>query len=524
MANTPVPVPEEKEGLFQKFLDIVEIIGNKFPSPFVLFCILGVIILIVGGVLDGTSASFVGKGGKMQTVKITSLLNADGFRFILTDMVKNFINFPPLGLVLTMTLALGLAESTGMIGALVRKMLLGVPGWAITAMIFFIGINGNIASDASMVFVPAAAAAVYASMGKNPILGMSAAFAATSAGFSANVLPAGTDALLAGITQSVINNVPATANCQAHPLMNYYFMSTSVLILLITGTIIAEKIVGPRLDKLEFKTLDGEDAKSSPTVTPEENRGLRFAGLAALSFIVVLCLLTLPTGALLRDPKTGNILPSSPFVAGIIPILFCFFFIIGVSYGIGRGNIQKESDVPKYMAKGLEGVLSFMVTGFAAGQFVAWFNKSNVATVVAVRGAEFLQSMNFTGIGLIISLILLSSFVDLFVISGSSKWIILAPIFIPMFGLLGYEPALTQAAYRIGESSVNTVTPLNYYVPVMFGIMAKYLKDQKHVGMGTLMATQIPYALGFLVVWSLYLFVFIALDLPLGPGCGIYIR
>ena len=165
-----------------------------------------------------------------------------------------------------------------------------------------------------------------------------------------------------------------------------------------------------------------------------------------------------------------------------------------------------------------------MVTGFAAGQFVAWFNKSNVATVVAVRGAEFLQSMNFTGIGLIISLILLSSFVDLFVISGSSKWIILAPIFIPMFGLLGYEPALTQVAYRIGESSVNTVTPLNYYVPVMFGIMAKYLKDQKHVGMGTLMATQIPYALGFLVVWSLYLFVFIALDLPLGPGCGIYIR
>ena len=196
---------------------------------------------------------------------------------------------------------------------------------------------------------------------------------------------------------------------------------------------------------------------------------------------------------------------------------------MSTAFGIGKGLIKNEGDLTRALISGLSGSLSFIVTAFSASQFVAWFNKPQIATVVAVKGANFLQSMEFTGIALVVSLILLSALVDLFVISGSAKWLVLAPIFVPMFGLLGYEPALTQAAYRIGESSVNSVTPLNYYVPVMLGIMAHYMKDDTKAGMGTLMATQIPYALAFLVSWTLWLVLFIVFNLPLGPGAKIFL-
>lgn len=524
MSNTgqaqPVS-PKEKSSWFQRTLDVIEFVGNKFPTPFVLFSLLALVVLLVSAVFEGTAVSYLGKGGKMIDVKVVSLMNADGFRYIITSMVKNFVNFPPLGLVVVMMLAMGLSEATGFVSALVRKILLGVPAWAITATIFLVGINGNLASDAAMVFVPAAAAAVYAGMGRNPILGMSVAFAATAAGFSANFLPAGTDALIAGITQTAVGSIPATAKSPVHPLINYYFMSSSVIILTVVGTLVAEKVVAPRLAKLNLRDIAVDTAEHK--LTAEENKGLRYAGLAALVYVLLLLLLMVPEFGWLRDPKTHTLIPKSPFIDGIIPILFCFFFFVGIAFGIGKGAIKTERDVSDLLSKGLAGSLSFIVTAFAAAQFVAWFNKTNLATVIAVKGADILQSMHFTGIALVIALILLSAFVDLFVISGSAKWLVLAPIFVPMFGLLGYEPALTQAAYRIGESSVNAVTPLNYYVPVMLGIMARYLKEDEKAGMGTLMATQIPYALAFLVSWTAWLIVFMMFNLPLGPGAKIFL-
>lgn len=512
---------EDKKSGFQRFLDVVETVGNKFPSPFMLFSILAMIVLFLSFIFEGVSATYIGKGGTPAVVKVVSLLNADGFRYILTDMVKNFINFPPLGLVVVMMLAMGLAEATGLVSAFVRKIMLGVPSWAITVTIFILGINGNLASDAATVFVPAAAAAVFASMGKNPLMGMSVAFAATQAGFSANFLPAGTDALLAGITQSAIKTVPQTANSPVHPLINYYLMSSSVVILAIVGTFIAEKVVGPRMDRLHPMSFDL--SASDHALTPEEHKGLKYAGWATLGYVVLLLVLMVPENGLLRDPKTHAIIPNSPFLSGIIPILFFFFMTIGIAFGIGKGSIKKEADIGKYMGQGLAGVLSFIVTAFSAAQFIAWFNKSNLATVLAIKGAELLKAFDFTGIPLIIALILFSAFIDLFIISGSAKWLILAPVFVPMFGLLGYEPALTQAAYRIGESSVNSVTPLNYYLPVMLGIMAKYAGDNK-VGMGTLVAMQLPFGIGFLLSWTAWLLVFVLFNLPLGPGVGVFLK
>lgn len=510
-------------GFFQRLLDCIELVGNKLPSPFILFSLLAVAALLLSAVFEGTAVSFVGKDAKQTTVKVLSLLNADGFRYILTSMVPNFINFPPLGLVVVMMLAMGLAENTGLVSAFVRKVMLGAPPWAVSGIIMFLGLNGNLASDAAMVFMPAAAAAVYAGMGRNPILGMAIAFAATAAGFSANIIPAGTDALIAGITATAIKVIPQTANSPVHMLINYYFMSSSVIVLTIVGTIVAEKVVGPRLDRIFPSLSVDENARKEHLLTAEENRGLRWAGWTALAYILLLLALAVPETGLLRDPKTHSIVPSSPLLSGIIPILFFFFMSVGLAFGLGKGVIAKESDVPKFMASGLQGMTGFLVTAFAAAQFIAWFTKSNLATILAVRGAEFLSHTGFTGIPLILGFILLSGFVDMFMMSGSAKWLIMAPIFVPMFGLLGFEPALTQVAYRIGESVTNPISPLQYYVPVMLGIMSRYIKDDTRTGMGTLMATQMPFAVWFLIAWTAWLLVFVLLNLPLGPGAKIFL-
>jgi aminobenzoyl-glutamate transport protein len=516
-------IEQPSMGLFQRLLDCIEVVGNKLPSPFILFSLLAVAALLLSAVFEGTTVSFVGKDAKQVTVKVLSLLNADGFRYILTSMVPNFVNFPPLGLVVVMMLAMGLAENTGLVSAFVRKVMLGAPSWAVSAIVMFLGINGNLASDAAMIFMPAAAAAVYAGMGRNPILGMSLAFAATAAGFSANIIPAGTDALIAGITATAVKVIPQTANSPVHMLINYYFMGSSVIILTIVGTVVAEKIVGPRLDRIFPNLSLDASAQQEHLLTPEENRGLKWAGWAALAYILLLLVLAVPETGLLRDAKTHTLVPSSPLLSGIIPVLFFFFMSVGLAFGLGKGVIKKEADVPKFMASGLQGMTGFLVTAFAAAQFIAWFTKTNLATILAVRGAEILRDTGFTGIPLILGFILLSGFVDLFMMSGSAKWLIMAPIFVPMFGLLGFEPALTQAAYRIGESVTNPISPLQYYVPVMLGIMSRYVKDDNRTGMGTLMATQMPFAIWFLVAWAGWLIVFMMLNLPLGPGAKIFL-
>ncbi|MCX7779812.1 MAG: AbgT family transporter [Negativicutes bacterium] len=523
MAQPQLSAQDRPTGFFQRMLDLIEVVGNKLPSPFILFSLLAGVVLVLSAIFEGTAVTFIGKDAKPVTVKVISLLNAEGFRYIVSEMVPNFIKFPPLGLVVVMMLAMGLAENTGMVSAFVRRVMLGAPPWAVTATVMFLGINGNLASDAAMVFMPAAAAAVYAGMGRNPILGMAIAFAATAAGFSANVIPAGTDALISGITATAVKVIPQTANSPTHMLINYYFMSSSVIILTIVGTIVAEKIVEPRLNRA-FPTLHLDaGARNEHAITPEEARGLKCAGITALIYIALLLFLTIPETGLLRDAQTRSILPNSPLLSGIIPILFFFFLSVGIAFGIGKGVIKKEADIPKYMAEGLQGMTGFLVTAFAAAQFIAWFTKSNLATIIAVRGAEFLRDTGFTGIPLIIGFILLSALVDMFMVSGSAKWLIMAPIFVPMFGLLGYEPALTQAAYRIGESATNPISPLQYYVPVMLGIMSRYIKDDSRTGMGTLMATQMPFAIWFLIAWSAWLIFFMVFNIPLGPGAKIYL-
>nr|WP_274964269.1 AbgT family transporter [Tepidanaerobacter syntrophicus] len=492
-------------------MDWVERVGNKLPHPFFLFVYLTIGIMLLSAVLSILQVSAINPGSGEEVV-VKSLLTREGVEWMLVNALKNFTGFAPLGLVLSMQMGIGLAEQAGLLSAFMRKTMYGAPLWAISLAVMFVGINGNIASDASIVIIPTLAASIYLSLGKNPLVGLMAGYAAACAGFSANLIIAGTDALLAGITQEAVKIIDPSI--QVNPSINWYFMFASTIIFTFVGAWITDKIIAPRLGEYKGKIKVSENQD----LTPIENLALKNTGKAALIFLAILAAATLPKNAILRNAETGGLIPS-PFLNGIIPILMLFFITIGVAYGKTVGTIKTAGDIPKLMAEAVKTMSSYIVLVFIIGQFVAYFNWTNIGVVIAVKGAEFLQNVGFTGLPLIIGIILLSTIVNLFIGSGSAKWSILAPIFVPMLMLLGYSPAMTQVIYRIGDSSTNPITPLFPYFPIALGLAQYYDED---AGIGTLMSLMLPYALIFLVVWTLQLIVWMVLDLPLGPGAGIY--
>ncbi|MGB9866419.1 MAG: AbgT family transporter [Bacillota bacterium] len=501
---------QSRSGL-QRFLDWVERVGNKIPHPFILFLYLIIALMIISAILAYANVSVIHPTTKKPVVA-KSLLTVEGFHWMLQNAQKNFTDFAPLGLVLTMLLGIGLAEQVGLLSAFMRKTIYGAPTWAISLAVMFIGINGNIASDASIVVIPALAAGAYLSLGKNPLVGIAAAYAATCAGFSANVLIVGTDALLAGITQEAVKIIDP--KYQVNPAVNWYFMLASTLLFTVIGALITDRVIAPWLGKYEGKAK----LRENDELTPLEQRGLRSAGIAALVFLVILGLLVLPKGAILRDPKSGTIIPS-PFLSGIVPIIMLFFVTVGVAYGKAVGAIKTGADVPRLMTEAVKTMAGYIVLVFVIGQFVAYFNWTNIGTILAVKGAEFLKNAGFTGFPLVIGIILISTFINLFIGSGSAKWSVLAPIFVPMMMLLGYSPAFTQVAYRIGDSSTNPISPLFPYFPIVLALAQQY---DENVGVGTIISMMLPYSLIFLVVWILQLGVWMALNLPLGPGATIF--
>lgn len=501
----------KSKGGFERFLDWVERVGNKLPHPFFLFVYLTIAIMLLSAILSMLGISAINPGSG-EEVMVKNLLTREGVEWMLVNALKNFTGFAPLGLVLSMQMGIGLAEQAGLLSAFMRKTMYGAPLWAISLAVMFVGINGNIASDASIVIIPTLAASIYLSLGKNPLVGLMAGYAAACAGFSANLIIAGTDALLAGITQEAVKIIDPSI--QVNPSINWYFMFASTFIFTFVGAWVTEKIIAPRLGeyKGKIKVTENQD------LTPIENLALKNTGKAALVFLAILAVAVLPKNAILRNAKTGGLIPS-PFLNGIIPILMLFFITIGAAYGKTVGTIKTAGDIPKLMAEAVKTMSGYIVLVFIIGQFVAYFNWTNIGVIIAVKGAEFLQTVGFTGLPLIIGIILLSTIVNIFIGSGSAKWSILAPIFVPMLMLLGYSPAMTQVIYRIGDSSTNPITPLFPYFPIALGLAQYYDED---AGMGTLMSLMLPYALIFLIVWILQLIVWMVLDLPLGPGAGIY--
>jgi aminobenzoyl-glutamate transport protein len=500
------PQKSEKFAWLGKALAFIESVGNKLPDPLTLFLLLSLLVIIVSAIAAAFNLSVI-HPGTSETIAAVSLLTPDGIRRIFTSAVKNFTDFPPLGTVLVAMLGVGVAEATGLLSALLRKIVLIAPSKFICPVVVFAGIMANIAADAGYVVLVPLGAIIFLAFRRHPLAGLAAAFAGVSGGFSANLVISSLDPLLAGITQSAI--VLINPNYQINATANYYFMAVSTFLITIIGWIITEKIVEPRLGNYQ-----GEIDFPMAQLSVAENKGLRWAGYSSLAFTAFLLVMVLPPQGILRDPETFTIIPS-PFLDSIVFIIALAFLIPGIFYGKAVGTIHNDKDVAKALSNSMSIMGYYIVLAFVAAQFIAYFSWSNLGAIMAINGAEFLQSTGITGPPLLILFILVSMLLNLFVGSASAKWAIMAPVFVPMFMLMGYSPELTQAAYRIGDSTTNIITPLMPYFPVVVAFGQKYDKD---LGIGTLIAMMIPYAIAFLLGWSILLIIWFILGLPLGPG------
>ncbi len=508
---------KEKKGFFNKFLDFVEVSGNKLPHPVTLFAIFIAVLAVFSVILSmlGTSVDYIGVNRSTMTVEemtvsAKSLFTTEGISYIFSNAVTNFTGFAPLGTVLVALLGVGVAEGTGLISTALKKLVLVTPSFLITAVVVFAGVMSNMASDAGYVVLVPLGAIIFLSFGRHPLAGMAAAFAGVSGGFSANLIIGTIDPLLGGITTEAAGIIDPTYEVTA--FANFYFMFVSTFLITILGWFVTEKIVEPRLGKYEGAIESGSDLT---TVTKQEKRGLIYAGLALVAYVALICYLTIPEGAPLANPETGEILAGSAFINGIVFIIGLFFFVGGLAYGIGAKTIESDKDVVDAMSTAMASMGGYLVLAFVASQFIAYFNYTNIGTIIAVGGANFLEGIGFTGLPLVITFIFISAFINLFIGSASAKWAILAPIFVPMFMQLGVSPEMTQLSYRIGDSTTNIISPLMSYFPVIVAFAQKYDKES---GIGTIISLMVPYSVLFFLGWTILLTVWFLLGLPIGPG------
>ncbi|HSL89392.1 MAG TPA: AbgT family transporter, partial [Ignavibacteriaceae bacterium] len=475
--------PSLASRVFNKTLDYIEIIGNKLPHPATLFALLAVIVALASWLSDLLALTAIHPADR-SIIVVKNLLNADGLRWMYTNVVHNFVNFPPLGYVLAVMIGIGVAEGSGLFNSMIRALVLNAPKKLITGAIVFAGVLSHLASEAGYVILIPLGAAIFYALGRHPMAGLAAAFCGVSGGFGANFLIGSIDPVLAGLSESAAHIIDPDMRVNA--AVNFYFMFISAFMIVIIGTWITEKIVEPRL-----KTYDG-NAEKTPvdTITPVEQKGLRWAGISLFILVILLVLTVLPENGIFRNPKNGEVL-HSPFFDGIITGILIFFLVPGLVYGIIAKTIRNDKDFMKHIIKSMSTMATYIVLVFFAAQFVYFFRYSNLGLIIAINGAEFLKNIGLTGIPLIAAFVILAAFINLFMGSASAKWAIMAPVFIPMFMLLGYHPALTQAAFRIGESVTNLVTPMMSYIPLIVAFAHKY--DEKY-GIGTIISTMIPYS------------------------------
>ena len=494
-----------KKSRFARVLDTIEVVGNKLPHPATLFFMMAALIALLSwwASAAGLEAIHPATG---EAVKVKNLLSADGIRWIYTNVEHNFVKFPPLGLVLVIMIGIGVAEGSGLFTVLVRQLVLGAPKKLITASIVAAGIFSHLASEVGYVILIPLGAMIFHALGRHPMAGFAAAFAGVSAGFGSNFLIGSVDPILAGLSTSAAQIIDPAMNI--NPMVNYVFMVVSALMVVFVGTWITEKIVEPRLGAYHGteKPLEIEQ------ITPLEKKGLKWAGWGTLLFIALMAYTIIPEEGLLRDPETGGIL-RSPFFSGIVVGLLLLFMVPGMIYGIIVGTIKNDKDVIKHMTHSMKGLGGYIVLVFFAAQFIYWFNYSNLGLVLAIDGAEFLRNVGFTGIPLIIAFVFLAAFLNLFMGSASAKWAIMAPVFIPMFMLLDYHPGFTQAAFRVGDSVTNVITPMMSYFALIVTYAQKY--DEKN-GIGTIISLMIPYTVIFLLVWLVLITAWMLLGLPVG--------
>ena len=503
---------KKKSDIFQRMLNWTERAGNALPHPATLFALFALAVLVLSAIGYALGWEVIHPGTK-EIVKPINLLAHDGIHRILLEMVDNFTGFAPLGIVMVAMLGIGISEQSGLINAGIRLLVLNSPKRLLTFVLVFSGILSNFASDVGYVLLIPLAGVIFLAVGRHPIAGMAAAFSGVSGGFSANLILGTIDPLLAGLSEEAARILDP--EYIVNPTANYYFMVVSTFIIAFAGTFVTEKLVEPRLGKYTG-TLDQKD-NSIEKLDPKEKRGLWMALLTMMVIFAITLIGIIPEDGFFRG-NDGSIL-NSPLIRGIVAMLFITAGAMGTVYGFSTGAFKNDEDVMNGMATSMKVLATYLVLVFFAAQFVAYFKWSNLGIILAVNGANLLMSADIGLIPMLILFILLSAAINILMGSASAKWAILAPIFIPMFMIMGYSPELSQVVYRIGDSVTNVISPMMSFFALIIAFFQKY--DQK-AGIGTIIATMVPYSFVFLILWILLLVAWLGLGLPLGPGAEIY--
>lgn len=509
-----MPNPSVPRGAMARFLALVERVGNALPHPSTLFLLfaLGVIVLSEVATWFGLAATHPVTGAVIEPV---SLMTRDGLHRILTNLVTNFTGFAPLGTVLVALLGIGIAESSGLIGTALRLLVLSAPRRLLTAVVVFAGVLSNTASEVGYVLLIPMAALIFDAAGRHPVAGLAAAFAGVSGGYCANLLLGTIDPLLAGLTQEAARILEPEA--VVNPACNYWFLFVSTFLVTIVVTVVTERIVEPRLGPWQRPAPSGTGDEGDASLRPlsaAERRGLWAAAAVLVLGTAWILWGTVPADGFLRDPATGSLL-RSPLMSGIVALIFLGSALMGLAYGLAAGTIRSDAAAMKGMAKSMETLGSYLVLVFFAAQFVNFFNWTNLGLILAVQGADALRATGLGGIPLLLGFVVLAAGINLVMGSASAKWALMAPIFVPMLMLLGYPPEMTQAAYRVGDSITNVISPMMSYFALIIAFLQRY---QPQAGLGTLVATMLPYSLWLWVTWSLLLLVWMWLELPFGLG------
>ncbi|GAA4614656.1 AbgT family transporter [Saccharopolyspora hordei] len=501
-----------------RVLNLVERVGNKLPEPFILFGLLFLLVVVVSTVVAAFGVT-VHVPGDDEVTPIRGALSGEGLEFLFTSMAENFIGFPPLETVVTIMLAVGLAERTGLLTALIRVAFGGAPRWVLPYAVGLVGITASVMADSSMIIVPPLAALVFKAAGRHPVAGLLGGFAAVGAGYSTSPLVTSLDALFAGISNEVAATLPDPGTTVT-PVSNYYFNAVSSIVLGLLAGLLIDKVIEPRLVRTGVpREASGDGPEITAALEPAERRGLVWAGVAFLLTAAAVVLLVVWPGSPLRN-EAGGFLPESPLLDSVTTLIFLGFAVPAIVHGALVGVVRRAADVPKLMAEAVRELAGFLVLAFMLGQFIALFGWTNLGAWVAVSGADLLRAIGLDGYPAFLGFMVLASLLNLFIISGSSLWTLMASVFVPMFVLLGFEPGFAQAAFRVGDSATQIMTPLNPYMIIILGYLRRY---EPAAGMGTLVARMTPFVVPFWLLWAVVLTVFYFADLPLGPGMGIHI-
>jgi aminobenzoyl-glutamate transport protein len=491
-----------------KILDFIEKSGNLLPDPAMMFFFCLVIVWILSAIFSNISFTEIDPRTGTPLL-VNNLLEGKNLAKFLSQMVSIFVNFVPLGVVLVAILGVGVAENSGFVSTGLKLLLRITPKKLLTPMLIVLSIASHSAIDAGYIVMVPLGAVIFYAAGRHPLAGMATAIAGVAGGFSANFVPSALDAMLQGFTQTAahIINPEKTVNI----LSNYYFTAASTILIVAIGWFLTDKVVEPRLSKIKLN--DEIESDGIDNIEPRQKKAFYFAAASVIILLAGLVFALMPGDSPLRDAQGQITSFTAPIMQSIVPIIFILFVVPGIIYGYMVGKFKKTKDVVEAMTKSMEGMAYYVVISFFAALFIDAFGKSNLGALLALKGATLLKELAVPGVVTVVSIVFLTAFINMFVGSASAKWALLSPIFVPMLMQLGLSPELTQAAYRVGDSSTNIITPLNPYLPLFVVFAKRYYTG---TGIGTIISMMFPYSISFLVLWTLFLILFWMVGLPLG--------